>query len=347
MNANKNLKKIAEAYSVLSDDLKRKQYDMYGNTGFNSNFDMNVSPFDIFNEIFGSNCPMPGVVFVAKGNVGINLVKNTNFKPKPIVEHLFLELEDVYNGSLKNITYRRLINDNGKLSKIEANKTINIPIGVQQDEIFELENLGNESIEGMKGDLIVKVKINEHKLYKRENNDLYFDKELLLSEALCGFKFILKCLNGKKKLIHYTQDSVVGENTIHLIKNEGLPFKEDNNKKGDLYITYRIKYPNNLDSQRKLLLKRILPIRTNLSKSVDGLEKLNVKILNNHDEKINCDISNYENIPLNEMDININSNLPPLPPLPPIFQNLGKLGLDLGLNDNTSKNGSPGECIQQ
>ena len=50
-------KQLATAYETLSDEDKRRMYDMgirNGNMGGGMSFDMNINPFDIFNMIFGS-----------------------------------------------------------------------------------------------------------------------------------------------------------------------------------------------------------------------------------------------------------------------------------------------------
>ena len=45
-------KEIAEAYQILNDTEKRKTYDQFGYDAV-KNSDVNSSPFDIFNNIFG------------------------------------------------------------------------------------------------------------------------------------------------------------------------------------------------------------------------------------------------------------------------------------------------------
>ena len=57
--AEEKFKCISEAYNVLSDPEKRKEYENYRNGNFQGNFDMgnfdNFDPFEMFNSTFGNN----------------------------------------------------------------------------------------------------------------------------------------------------------------------------------------------------------------------------------------------------------------------------------------------------
>ena len=57
--AEEKFKCISEAYNILSDPEKRKEYENYRNGNFQGNFDMgnfdNFDPFEMFNSNFGSN----------------------------------------------------------------------------------------------------------------------------------------------------------------------------------------------------------------------------------------------------------------------------------------------------
>jgi len=50
----------------------------------------------------------------------------------------------------------------------------------------------------MAGDIIIKIRIEEHKIYKRAGADLLINKKITLLEALTGFYFELELLDKKK-----------------------------------------------------------------------------------------------------------------------------------------------------
>lgn len=92
-------KKISEAYEVLSDSDKRKQYDMFGKVGPQNSYQQNGHfafnmPFDI-NEIFGQ-----GASFFQNASQRASQPTQTNLSLK-------ISLQDVMNGAQKTIHYKR------------------------------------------------------------------------------------------------------------------------------------------------------------------------------------------------------------------------------------------------
>ena len=105
-------KEIAEAYEVLSDEQKRKEYDTYGSVGNNAGR-MNAN--DIFSQFFG------GSGFNSFENIFGKFNKRHNPNaPKngdDILKDVKISLEDSYNGTTKEIEideYDVCIHCNGK-----------------------------------------------------------------------------------------------------------------------------------------------------------------------------------------------------------------------------------------
>lgn len=116
--AEEKFKEIAEAYAVLSDEQKRKQYDMYGFGGLGGSTGMNFQHVDM-NDIFsqyGDIFNMPGASSFFNmddlfGRGGFNNFKkdNTPKRGGDLRITLNLTLEDIVNGIKKKIKLKRYI----------------------------------------------------------------------------------------------------------------------------------------------------------------------------------------------------------------------------------------------
>lgn len=90
----------------------------------------------------------------------------------------------------------------------------------------------------------------------RNGNDLIYEKQIDLVDALCGVKFYIKQLDGRYLNVSY--DDVITSNQLLKIEGEGMPIL-DNMSNGDMLVKFNVSFPLVLDSKRKKLLRKILP----------------------------------------------------------------------------------------
>lgn len=261
-------KEINEAYQTLSDENKKRIYDMKNNgkNGVNINFGRGMPPgFHTFN---GSQGDVPDILKMFFGGMDptqIHQQRNNGFhpfshvrtqlsKPSPIQKTMSITLAGSYEGMTYPIEIERTVAQNG-IKKIEKETLyIDIPKGIDNNEIILLENKGN-IIGERKGDVKIYIKINNDTKYIRKGIDLHIKKEISLKEALTDFKIEFEHLNGKKYKIDHTGNSIIVPNQEMRIKDMGM---ERDNKKGSLVITFEIKFPKKLSEEQKEDLKNIL-----------------------------------------------------------------------------------------
>ena len=90
-----------------------------------------------------------------------------------------------------------------------------------------------------------------HRYFERRNNDLYTNVTITLQSALNGFDLSITHLDGHQVKIQ--QDQITRPGSIIKKKGEGLPAHEQNNIRGDLYITFDVDFPQGelKDEQRE------------------------------------------------------------------------------------------------
>ena len=133
---------------------------------------------------------------------------------------------------------------------------VNIQKGTDNGEIKIVRDKGHVINDTLKGDVKVFIKINEgNSELKRQGLNLLCDKKISLKEALCGFLFEIKHLNGKTYNIKHDKGNIIPPNFIKQINGLGM---ERNNIKGNLIIKFSIEFPKKLTNEQIEKLEEIL-----------------------------------------------------------------------------------------
>lgn len=256
--------KINEAYETLSDEQKKYEYDTMGINPFmkmssEGLHTEDVPLNDIFNMMFGGNpFSMPGVPPGAKIHIfhgsPMNFQKNLN-KPIPIMKTLQITMEQVYNGSSIPLEIERWILQEGKKNHEKETIYVDIPCGIDENEMLILREKGNIISEECKGDIKITILINNNTNFKRNGLDLTLDKTITLKEALCGFSFELNYINGKSYCLNNNKGSIVPPEYKKVYKEMGL---KRGDHKGNMIINFHIDFPTFLTTEQIDKLNDIL-----------------------------------------------------------------------------------------
>ena len=247
-------KEINEANEVLSDPENRKKYDKYGGNWKHgeehekasrqqqrkSQHQSGQKDFsneeysDFFESMFGGR------------RSSYSQANSPKFKGQDFNAELNLNLNDVYNK------HQQVLTVNGKKMRLT------IPAGVENDQVIKIKGKGGAGINGgPQGDLYIKFIINNYTLFKREGNNLYQNVALDLYTSILGGEITIHTFNGKVKL--KIKPEMKNESKVKL-KGKGFPIYKKEGKFGDLYITYHIKIPTDLNEKEIELFKELQKI---------------------------------------------------------------------------------------
>jgi DnaJ-class molecular chaperone len=279
-------KKITAAYNILSDPTEKSKYDasinfsslpveeIFMNMMFNPH-DLN----NIINNLYFSNMeaipinkhrpsnasmkssmgpmgpmgsmgsmgPMASMAFNLnnKFSKGVNNF-DFNSKPKTINHKINISLLDAYKGCKIPITIERWIYENNIEYIQEETIYVDIPKGIDNNEIITIKEKGNKLSNSNKGDIEVRITINNETTFERVGIDLIYKKTISLKESLCGFTFTINYLDGREFIINNKLGNIIPPEFRKIISNLGMTRE---NVTGDLIIIFNVEYPKTISNE--------------------------------------------------------------------------------------------------
>jgi curved DNA-binding protein len=251
-DAEKKFKDVGEAYEVLKDPDKRREYDQlraYGAQGGNGQFTpppgWDPSQFrsagfqggagagdfsDFFETLFGGGGGFRGGF--GGGGAGMRM------RGEDAQVEIPLFLEEAFKGTDKLVELRvQEIDEQGRRVRRTRKLKIKIPAGSGEGSVLRIKGQGNPGHGGAEaGDLLAKIHLAPHPLYSVENKDLTLIAPVTPWEAALGSKLAVPTLSGKK-LVTIPANSQSG--TKLRLGGLGLP----GSPAGDFYVVLKIVVP--------------------------------------------------------------------------------------------------------
>ena len=241
--AGAKFKEIQEAYDLLSDVQKRKQFDQFGHAGPSmggapggaqggwGNVDAST-----FEEIFGDF--MGGGARRAGGRRG-GARAGEDLESRITVDFMTAALGGVRHVSLES---------GGQPISLD----VRIPPGIESGGDLRLRGKGGEGMGGgPAGDLVLHISVAPHPWFRREGLDVIVEVPISIAECALGTSVEVPLLEGTATL-RVPPGTASGKRLR--LKGKGVAAKGDT---GDLYALIRVEAPKSLNDEDRAALERM------------------------------------------------------------------------------------------
>jgi molecular chaperone DnaJ len=288
-------KKISNAYSVLSDEKKKYEYDLGGrsanqnNRGFTSedffsngqagfrsgvrkganlHYNLDITFEEIYNgvnkkiEFYRDSTCVP-----CSGNGSLN---GTSLNPcnlckgsgRVLMQHGHFHIENIChicNGSGRVISTECSSCSGVGIQKILTTLDVSIPKGVPNGFKSAVAGYGHfpqgSDGYGEAGDLHITIRQLEHLIFQRDGEHVIYKAKLPFSKAALGGKIEVSTLDGKK--MSFEIPECTSQNKLFRLKNKGFPSFGKKDSFGDLLVVAEIDMPTELTEEEKNILKQL------------------------------------------------------------------------------------------
>ena len=153
----------------------------------------------------------------------------------------------------------------GGQGKVHSSKriSVSIPKGVDDGTRIRLAGKGEAGSKGgSNGDLYLFINVYSHDLFKRSDENLFFECPISIADAALGTSIEIPTIDGGKAKIKIPAGTQNGKQ--FRLKKKGMPYMRGNDH-GDLYVQVNTEVPISLNNEQKELLEKFREIENEKS----------------------------------------------------------------------------------
>jgi DnaJ-class molecular chaperone len=246
-DAPERFKQVQEAYDVLQDSEKRKQYDQFGQVfpggggprggqpfPWGQAGPQGAGPIDL-GDLFGGGGPidLEQILGGAFGGAGRRQTRRASRRGDDVEA----EIEVPFQIAVEGGNYDLHLDRGGQAERL----SVKIPAGVDTGSMVRLAGQGQPGANGgPAGNLLVRIRVAPHPWFRREGNNLLVDLPVTVTEAALGAKVDAPTLSEGRVVVTVPPGTSSGAK----LRLRGKGVVDRNTKeRGDQYVVIKIVVP--------------------------------------------------------------------------------------------------------
>ncbi|MFG0333884.1 MAG: DnaJ C-terminal domain-containing protein [Maioricimonas sp. JB049] len=259
--AEERFKQAAEAYDVLGDEDKRKQYDQFGEAykyagqgqrPFQGGFRGGAGQQIDLEDLFGGGVDLGDLFGGAFGGAGGRAGAGRQRPPraKKGDDHR-TRIQVPFQTAADGGTHELALQRDGRTERL----SVKIPPGVRDGSVIRLAGEGSPGINGgPSGDLLVTIDVAPHPWFRRDGDHVLLEVPVSLTEAALGAKVDVPTLSEGQ--VSLTIPPGTSSGTKLRLRDKGFP-NAKTKERGDQLVSIKIIVPRELDDRSRKLLQEL------------------------------------------------------------------------------------------
>ncbi|XP_021065584.1 dnaJ homolog subfamily A member 3, mitochondrial [Mus pahari] len=265
--AKEKFSQLAEAYEVLSDEVKRKQYDAYGSAGFDPGASSSgqgywrggpsVDPEELFRKIFGEFSSSPFGDFQNVFDQPQEYIMELTFNQaaKGVNKEFTVNIMDTCercdgkgNEPGTKVQHCHYCGGSGMVRMgVEDGQTVRMPVG--------------------KREIFVTFRVQKSPVFRRDGADIHSDLFISIAQAILGGTAKAQ---GLYETINVTIPAGIQTDQKIRLTGKGIP-RINSYGYGDHYIHIKVRVPKRLSSRQQSLILSYAEDETDVEGTVNGV----------------------------------------------------------------------------